>query len=128
MVNRHTPRKIEYSHLVPETFWIDLAIHNSLDTEVNLSDLSVTVQEFPLTGSPSATSAVEVETIDDIILGAKETRTVGFCIVTVGILAQCFADPNFYKMLACWNLGHYSCHLQLPFPSSVDGNSGYTWA
>ena len=87
MVNRHTPRKMEYSHFVSETFWVDLTIRNSLDTEVNLSDLSVTVQGLPLTDPPSATSTVEVETIDDIILGAKEARTVGLCIVTAGILA-----------------------------------------
>lgn len=128
MVNPHTLRKMKYSQFVSETFWIDLAIHNPLDTEVNLSDLSVTVEELPLTDPPSATSAVEVETIDDIILGAKEARTVCLCIVIVSIITQCFPDPSFYKMLACWNLGHYTCYLQLPLLTSFRRSFGYTRA
>jgi hypothetical protein len=68
----------------PETFWVDLAIQNPLDTEVNLSNLTVTVREITSTDSKSAMAYVDIEVIDDIILGAKETRTVSlpwhFCV------------------------------------------------
>jgi trafficking protein particle complex subunit 8 len=59
-----------------ETFWIDLAIRNPLDTEVNLSNLTVTVREPSSTDATAAVAYVDVEIIDDIVLGAKETRTV----------------------------------------------------
>jgi len=60
----------------PEIFWVDLAIQNPLNTEVNLSNLTVTVRETTSTDSKSAMASVDIEVIDDVILGAKETRTV----------------------------------------------------
>ena len=68
----------------PETFWVDLAIQNPLDTEVNLSSLTVTVRETTSIDSKSAVGYVDIEVIDDIVLGAKETHTVSlsrnFCV------------------------------------------------
>ncbi|KAF8917701.1 ER-golgi trafficking TRAPP I complex 85 kDa subunit-domain-containing protein [Mucidula mucida] len=67
---------------VDETFWIDISLRNPLDTEVNLSHFTVIVEEANLQPSTSK-HAIEVETIDDIVLGARESR-----IVSVGIKAS----------------------------------------
>ncbi|KAG6841941.1 hypothetical protein C0991_005121 [Blastosporella zonata] len=66
--------------LVNEAFWVDLVIRNPLDTEVNLSNLTVTVQESNLKQPSASTSFVEVEVVDDIVLGAQESRIVPICI------------------------------------------------
>lgn len=50
-------------------------LRNPLDAEVNLSSLTVTVEEILLGRSVPSESTVEV--IDDMVLGPKETRTVG---------------------------------------------------
>lgn len=55
---------------------MDLAIRNPLSTEVNLSNLTVTVRNASSTGTDPDLPYVQVEVIDEIILGAKETRTV----------------------------------------------------
>ncbi|KAI0068320.1 hypothetical protein BV25DRAFT_1793504 [Artomyces pyxidatus] len=59
---------------VNEAFWIDLAMRNPLDVDVNLANLTVVVRESG-DNAPSA-DFVEVEVVDDIILGAMETRTI----------------------------------------------------
>ncbi|KAF9010359.1 hypothetical protein BDZ89DRAFT_996309 [Hymenopellis radicata] len=67
---------------VDETFWIDVSLRNPLDTEVNLSHFTVIVEEA--NSQPSTSKhAIEVETIADIVLGARESR-----IVSVGIKAS----------------------------------------
>lgn len=54
---------------------MDLVLVNPLDTEINLSNVTVVVQEPGVTG-PSSATFVEVESIDDITLAANESRTV----------------------------------------------------
>lgn len=54
---------------------MDLVVHNPFDTEVHLSDLTVTVTGFR-GGSQWTPDLVDVETLDEIILDPKETRTV----------------------------------------------------
>ena len=49
-------------------------LQNPLDVDVNLANLTVVVKEEH---SDTPADFVEVEVIDDIILSAKETRTVG---------------------------------------------------
>ncbi|KZP10535.1 hypothetical protein FIBSPDRAFT_1051266 [Athelia psychrophila] len=85
---------------VDETFWIDLVLRNPLDTEVNLSNLTVTVQEAAST-SNSALSQVEVEIIDDVVLGAKETRTIPVAITALraGPLTITHACYDFLSLL-----------------------------
>jgi trafficking protein particle complex subunit 8 len=51
-------------------------MRNPLDAEVNLSNLTVTVREKSSTDAKSPVAYVDVEIIDDIILGANESRTV----------------------------------------------------
>ena len=54
---------------------MDLVVHNPFNTEVNLSELTVTVEGLP-SGSEWSPELVDVEILDDIILDPKETRTV----------------------------------------------------
>ena len=54
---------------------MDLVVHNPFNTEVNLSELTATVTTLP-SGSKWSPELVDVETLDEIILDPKETRTV----------------------------------------------------
>lgn len=54
---------------------MDLVIRNPFNTEVNLSGLTVVVTGLP-SGSEWTPELVDVETLDEIILDPKETRTV----------------------------------------------------
>lgn len=56
-----------------ELFWVDLVLQNPLDTEVNLTNLTVIVQT---SHTDSTEDCVEVETIKEVTLGAKETSSV----------------------------------------------------
>ncbi|KAF8078759.1 ER-golgi trafficking TRAPP I complex 85 kDa subunit-domain-containing protein [Lyophyllum atratum] len=59
---------------VNEIFW------NPLDAEINLSNLTIIVQESPVKEPSSSATFLEVETVSDVVLGAKELRTVPICI------------------------------------------------
>jgi trafficking protein particle complex subunit 8 len=59
-----------------EIFWVELVLRNPLDTEVNLSNLTIAVQETNSHNAESAKAFVDVETISDVILAAREIRTV----------------------------------------------------
>jgi len=64
--------------IISERFWVDLVLRNPLDTEVNLSNLTIVVEEPNGTYTGPIDAFVEVESIDDVVLGARETRTVRF--------------------------------------------------
>ena len=69
---------IELTNALAETFWVDLAIRNPLDVDVTLSSLTIMVREAPVNeGAGDHPEFVQVEVVDDIQLGAKESRTVG---------------------------------------------------
>ncbi|EFI28666.1 hypothetical protein CC1G_13692 [Coprinopsis cinerea okayama7 len=58
-----------------DTFWVDLAVQNPLDADVELNNLTLILE----TNGPSEgpiESTVEVERVSDIVLGAKESRTI----------------------------------------------------
>ncbi|TFK36848.1 ER-golgi trafficking TRAPP I complex 85 kDa subunit-domain-containing protein [Crucibulum laeve] len=58
-----------------ELFWVDMALRNPLDTEVNLANVTLVVQESNATDS-SAETFVEVEVIQDVVLAAYESRII----------------------------------------------------
>ncbi|KAG6893130.1 hypothetical protein C0992_011183, partial [Termitomyces sp. T32_za158] len=59
-----------------ELFWVDLVLRNPLNTEVNLSNLTVIVQESNAQSTSASTAhCVEVEVINNIVLGAQESQT-----------------------------------------------------
>lgn len=51
-------------------------MRNPLNVDVTLSGLSVTVSEASAENAETFKDEVEIEIIDDITLGARETRTV----------------------------------------------------
>lgn len=58
-----------------EAFWVDINLRNPLDTEVNLANLTVIIE------SSSGDTAwirenIAIETLEEIVLNAKESRTV----------------------------------------------------
>jgi hypothetical protein len=55
-----------------ETFWVDIQMRNPLDATVNLTALTVSVDSSVADGL----SFVDAQIIDEITLGAYETRTV----------------------------------------------------
>ncbi|KAI0271395.1 ER-golgi trafficking TRAPP I complex 85 kDa subunit-domain-containing protein [Gloeopeniophorella convolvens] len=61
--------------LVEEAFWVDIVVHNPFSSDVNLSKLTLIVTGLPndVDWSPDI---VDVEVLDDIVLGPKEIRTV----------------------------------------------------
>ena len=67
---------------------MDLVVHNPFNTEVNLSELTVTVTGVP-SGSEWSPELVDIEILDEIILDPKETRTVSI----VGLLNR-FVQAN----------------------------------
>ncbi|KAF8167761.1 ER-golgi trafficking TRAPP I complex 85 kDa subunit-domain-containing protein [Crassisporium funariophilum] len=58
-----------------DLFWVDLVLRNPLDAEVNLSNLTLAVQEL-LASSEGPEDFIEVEVIKEVTLGPKETLTV----------------------------------------------------
>ena len=64
-----------------ETFWVDLSIHNPLESEITLGDLTIVVE-------------AETEVIDEVTLNPKETRLV-CCYIAFAIYSGTLAHlPN----------------------------------
>ncbi|KAJ7783643.1 ER-golgi trafficking TRAPP I complex 85 kDa subunit-domain-containing protein [Mycena maculata] len=64
---------------VDEPFYVDLVLRNPLDTEVNLSNVTIVVRESHLDASLSM-EFLDVEVVEDIILGPRESRTVPIAV------------------------------------------------
>ena len=54
---------------------MDLVVHNPFNAEVNISDLTVVLTGLSAS-SEWTPDLVDVEILDEIVLGSKETRTV----------------------------------------------------
>ena len=59
-----------------DTFWVDVVLRNPLNVEVTISGLTVLIQDAKEPEQASTSDLVEVEVIDDLVLGARESRTV----------------------------------------------------
>ncbi len=55
---------------------MDLVVRNPLEVEVSLSSLTVVVRDASATDAETVPESVEVEVIDDVVLGPRDTRTV----------------------------------------------------
>lgn len=65
-------------HFYPlELFWVDIALQNPLDTEVTFTDLTLVV-EAKDQDVAWINKYVVVECIGEVVLHAKEIRTVSF--------------------------------------------------
>jgi len=87
-----------------ETFWIDLSIHNPLESEVTLGDLTVVVE-------------AETEVIDEVTLNPKETRLVR-CYIPFAICSGKLAHflnhtpgPNCSHTPHIWLLNNSFCAI-----------------
>ena len=58
-----------------EPFWVDIALQNPLDTEVTFTDLSLVVEARDQ-DTPWINKHVTVEPVKEVVLRAKENRTV----------------------------------------------------
>ncbi|KIK93997.1 hypothetical protein PAXRUDRAFT_480682 [Paxillus rubicundulus Ve08.2h10] len=64
---------------VGESFWVDVALRNPLDTEVTLANLAP-VLEAKDRDAPWIEENIDVESITEIILSAKESRTISIAV------------------------------------------------
>ncbi|KAJ7900204.1 ER-golgi trafficking TRAPP I complex 85 kDa subunit-domain-containing protein [Mycena olivaceomarginata] len=62
--------------LLSETFFVDLVLRNPLDAEVNLSNVTIVVEESHSGDASSSKSFLDVEVVEDLTLGPRESRTV----------------------------------------------------
>ncbi|KAF8898889.1 ER-golgi trafficking TRAPP I complex 85 kDa subunit-domain-containing protein [Infundibulicybe gibba] len=88
---------------VGEMFWVDLVLRNPLDTEVNLSNLTVVVKEKSTGDSPSlSTQFVQVGVVQDLVLGANELHTVpvGVTATRPGTLIITHLHYDFLSLLS----------------------------
>ncbi|KAL4070824.1 ER-golgi trafficking TRAPP I complex 85 kDa subunit-domain-containing protein [Scleroderma citrinum] len=65
--------------VVGENFWVEVTLHNPLDTEVTLADLVLTV-EAKGHDDDWTTKNILIERVPDISLFAKESRVVSFAV------------------------------------------------
>ncbi|KAJ7492750.1 ER-golgi trafficking TRAPP I complex 85 kDa subunit-domain-containing protein [Mycena latifolia] len=65
---------------VDETFYVDLVMRNPLDAEVNLSNLTVVVQDSHSENGSTSQSFLDVEVVQDVILGPRQSRTVPIAV------------------------------------------------
>ncbi|KAI0721227.1 ER-golgi trafficking TRAPP I complex 85 kDa subunit-domain-containing protein [Cerioporus squamosus] len=86
---------------VDETFWVDLVVRNPLEVEVSLSSLTVVLREASGKDAETAPEFVEVEVIDDVVLGPRDTRTVPIgikCSQPISLVAT-HATYEFFALL-----------------------------
>ncbi|KAJ4485976.1 ER-golgi trafficking TRAPP I complex 85 kDa subunit-domain-containing protein [Lentinula aciculospora] len=69
-----------YKAYVNEPFWVDLALKNPLDVNITLADLTLVVQELNDVDPSSLKVFLEIEVIESVTIGAKETRTIPISI------------------------------------------------
>ncbi|KXN83896.1 hypothetical protein AN958_00976 [Leucoagaricus sp. SymC.cos] len=67
--------------IVGETFWVDLMVRNPLDAELNLANLTLVVRDAKGSQTDSESDPlVDVDTIEDVTLGPRESRVIPFAI------------------------------------------------
>ena len=57
-------------------FWVDLALHNPFDTDINLSNLTAIISDSRDKETLVSSPGVEVETLSDVLFTAGETCVV----------------------------------------------------
>ncbi|KAJ7275176.1 ER-golgi trafficking TRAPP I complex 85 kDa subunit-domain-containing protein [Mycena haematopus] len=62
--------------VVDETFLVELVLRNPLDAEVNLSNLTIIVEESHSADISVSKSFLDVEVLEELTLGPRESRTV----------------------------------------------------
>ncbi|KAJ6519689.1 ER-golgi trafficking TRAPP I complex 85 kDa subunit-domain-containing protein [Mycena sanguinolenta] len=62
--------------VVDETFLVELVLRNPLDTEVNLSNVTVVVKDSQSEDASASKSSLDVEVLEEVTLAPRESRTV----------------------------------------------------
>jgi trafficking protein particle complex subunit 8 len=83
-------RKLDYGcgtifdaeYFFSETLWVDFVLRNPFNADVELSNFTVTVREADDDYVDSTREFLDVEVIEQIVLRARETRTVSRSEVT----------------------------------------------
>ncbi|KAJ7932534.1 ER-golgi trafficking TRAPP I complex 85 kDa subunit-domain-containing protein [Mycena leptocephala] len=66
--------------VVDETFFVDLVLRNPLDAELNLSNVTIVVKESHSDDASSSKPFLDVEVVEDVTLGPRESRTVPIAV------------------------------------------------
>lgn len=74
-VSRPSERQLLRLNHCSDPFWVDVVLRNPLNVEVTISGLTVVVQDAKAP-EQSTSDFIEVEVLDDLVLGARESRTV----------------------------------------------------
>lgn len=92
-----------------EHFWVDLVLENPLDVAVTLANLSVTLGGSSPDDDVSA--FMDIETIEEVYLNAREKRTVCafFDSVKANSRPYTFVDPNLSQIEQAIS-PHYNRH------------------
>jgi hypothetical protein len=112
---------------IAETFWIDLVLRNPLDAEINLSNMTVIVQESNTRDSSSAGAFADVELVDDVVLAPKESRMVRKCPEILRDISNGCVGSDMCQVAAAGLSDDNSRHLRISFPSSLDGGAFLSW-
>jgi hypothetical protein len=101
-----------------ERFWVDLILHNPLDAEVNLSNLTIVVED----ANGEQVKDVEVEVVDAIVLGSKETQTVRCLHIQSALLVLTVdLDSCFNHVKTTSHARHCPAEIRLSFLATIDG-------
>lgn len=96
-----------------ESFWVDLVLCNPLDVEVNLSNLTVAVEESEPDGSSSSKGGIEVEVAEEVILGPRESRTVSLTANPISRLNIDFRpDPHLCNGITTNFADYHARHIR----------------
>ncbi|KAK7064334.1 ER-golgi trafficking TRAPP I complex 85 kDa subunit-domain-containing protein [Favolaschia claudopus] len=62
--------------VVDEMFFVDILIRNPLDAEVNLTNVTIIVEESDSEDASTSKSSLDIEVIEELTLAPRESRTV----------------------------------------------------
>jgi hypothetical protein len=104
---------------------VNLVLRNPLDAEVDLTKLTLAVEERGSQGNVSAQDAADVEVIDEIILGPRETRTVRPhpSLLTSSRALTSTSDTHLYQIVAARIPLHHSAYIRLSGAPAYNGIS-----
>lgn len=96
--------------LLPELFWIDLKMQNPLDAEINLSNVTLVVNEN-LSNPSSADDFIEVEVIKEVTISPQSSISVRVPPIKVYSTNHYPLGSNFTEIESTCQIEHNSCQI-----------------
>jgi len=96
--------------LLLELFWMDLIMQNPLDAEINLSNVTLVVNEN-WSNSASADDFIEVEVIKDVTIGPQSSISVRVPLIGVYLTNHYPLGSNFTEIESTCQIEHNSCQI-----------------